>query len=59
MNSAVPSLQGFDVGPMLGGAVIYILLLIAAFLITRWFWCWYFKLNRIERLLEEIRDKIK
>lgn len=31
------------------------LLLILIFFITRWFWLWYFKLNKVVELLEDIR----
>jgi len=29
------------------------------FLLTRTFWCWYFKLNRIEKLLESIDQSLQ
>jgi hypothetical protein len=31
---------------------------IVLFVLLREFWCWYFKLNKIVNLLEEIRDRL-
>ena len=34
--------------------LVYVLVIIAVFLLIREFWCWYFKINRIVRALERI-----
>jgi hypothetical protein len=38
------------------GGLIFVIIVI---LITREYWCWYFKINRIERLLREIVSTLK
>jgi uncharacterized membrane protein YqjE len=40
-------------------SIIVLLVLIVFFLIGRELVCWYFKLNKISALLEEIRDELK
>ena len=38
--------------------VIYIIVFLAVFLITREFWCWYYKTNTIKEQLEEISTRL-
>lgn len=40
-------------------AIVVLLVLVIFFLIGRELVCWYFKLNKIADLLEEIRDQLK
>ena len=40
-------------------SIIVLLVLIIFFLIGRELVCWYFKINKIAGLLEEIRDELK
>ncbi len=40
-------------------AIVVLLVLVIFFLIGRELVCWYFKLNKIAYLLEEIRDQLK
>lgn len=40
-------------------AIIVLLVLVIFFLIGRELVCWYFKINKITGLLEEIRDELK
>lgn len=40
-------------------SIIVLLVLIIFFLIGRELVCWYFKLNKISSLLEEIRDELR
>ncbi len=38
---------------------IFLVILLAFFLLIREFWCWYFKLNKIVRLLESIDASLR
>jgi hypothetical protein len=40
-------------------AIFVLLVLVVFFLIGRELVCWYFKINKISGLLEEIRDELK
>jgi len=33
---------------------VFLLLSLVIFLVTRWFWCWYFKINEMVNLLKSI-----
>ena len=39
--------------------LIYVVVCIIIFLITREFWCWYFKINKTTQLLEGILQELK
>jgi len=43
---------------MLTNLILFVVVLIVILLITRAFWCWFFKTSEIARLLEEISAKI-
>ncbi len=40
-------------------AIFVLLVLVVFFLIGRELVCWYFKINKISGILEEIRDELK
>jgi hypothetical protein len=40
-------------------SIVVLLVLILFFLIGRELVCWYFKINKITSLLEDIRDELK
>lgn len=40
-------------------AIFVLIILVIFFLIGRELVCWYFKINKITGLLEEIRDELK
>lgn len=55
-----------DMDYIINVLLISILVLMLVFFITRWFWCWYFKINarydearEANALLIEIRDLLK
>jgi len=37
-----------------GPIIPVIVLFFIVFFITRWFWCWYFKINQVVKVLESI-----
>ena len=39
-------------------AIIIIVIMVIVFLITREFWCWYWKINEIKELLKSIDQKL-
>ena len=43
----------------LGMAIIIIAILIIVFLITREFWCWYWKINEMKELLKSIDQNLE
>jgi hypothetical protein len=40
---------------LIGGIALTVILI----LVTRAYWCWYFKINKIERLLQEIASSLR
>jgi ribosomal protein S27AE len=46
------------VGAAVGIFVVWVLLLILIFFATRWFWLWYFKINRAVALLDRIETRL-
>ncbi len=53
-------MQHNQLGDLLAGyagvGVFVLLILLVVFLILREFWCWYWKINQMVRLLREVRD---
>jgi hypothetical protein len=43
---------------MMEAQIIFLLILVVIFLITRWFWCWYFRINERVALLKEINTSL-
>lgn len=43
----------------IGGGMLFAIIGILIFLLLREFWCWYFKINRIVSLLEDIEENTR
>lgn len=41
------------------GGLIGVLIFIVLLFLFREFWCWYFKINKIEKLLEKIEENTR
>ena len=39
--------------------LVVVIIVIALFLVLREFWCWYFKINRVIKLLEKIEENTR
>ena len=42
----------------IGIAIVIIVIMVIVFLITREFWCWYWKINEMKELLKSIDQKL-
>jgi hypothetical protein len=38
--------------------ILFLLILVVIFIVTRWFWCWYFRINERVALLKEINSSL-